>query len=347
MTDQLYATDDRRRRRQPDVVQRAPLDTGDLWKWVDRLTTDRRQRLVRQTPGTKATIEWVTVPSLWTQLEEAVASTTTRDGGQSKGTGSPAPIDVAITSLMHEMSTRLIRALIAADLQPRLLVPDVQQLPARALPALQRYPARDDRDGLGEPVLDPELAGRLTERAARSAAGTRARLDSARARHDVRSDLRQYAAYLTTVVRDQDLIDDWAHRYHSWGARAESALTLDGDSIDTRGIRGHACPACLGLRVARYEDDGTYWDPALTISFRDGQILHATCRVCSAGWWRGEGLEELTELLHSDAANTPSTEPVTGSEDAQDVQSDVRPTGMPGDGRSRADRLPPSSLFPW
>lgn len=323
------------------------MDTGDLWKWVDRLTNDRRQRLVRQTPGTAATIEWVTVPSLWTQLEEAVASTTTRDGGPSKGTGSPAPIDVAITSLMHEISTRLIRALIAADLQPRLLVPDVRRFPARPLPALHRHPARDDVDGLGDPVVDPELVGRLTERAARGAASTRARLDSARVRHDVRSDLRQYAAYLTTVVGDQRLLDDWADRYHSWGARAAAALTLDGDSIDTRGIRGHACPACLGLRVARYEDDGTYWDPALVISFRDGQILHATCRVCSAGWWRGEGLEELTDRLRSDVANTPGTEPVTGSDDAQAVQSDVRPTVMPEDGRSRPDRLSPSALFPW
>lgn len=335
-----------RRRARPDV-QRTPVDTGDLWKWVDRLTTDRRQRLLRQIPGTAPTIEWVTVPSLWTQLEEAVASTTTRDGGASKGTGSPAPIDVAVTSLMHEISTRLIRALVAADLQPRRLVPDVQRATARPLPTWQRHAARDDVEGLGEPVVDPELAGRLTERAARGAATTRARLDSARARHDVRSDLRQYAAYLTTVVLDQRLVDEWSHRYHSWGARAAAALTLDGDSIDTRGIRGHACPACLGLRIARYEDDGTYWEPALVISFRDGQILHATCRVCSAGWWRGEGLEELTDRLRSDAGNTPSTEPVTGSDDAQAVQSAVRPTVMPGDGRSRADRLSPSAMFPW
>lgn len=225
------------------MAHRGPIDTGHLWTHVDRLTLDRKQRLVRQAHGQKPTTQWVPIPSLWTQLEEAIGSTTTSDGGRSKSTGSAAPLDLTIAVLMQEMTRDVVRAL-------------------RELGA----PARIQASEHGLTV-------------------------------DTRAGLRHLPAVLLGT-HDQQLVDDWVDRYRSWVTRSETALTLDGDGIDTRGIRGHACPACDADHVLRDDDGETYRDPALVVAFRDGQVLHATCRACSTGWWRGDDLDQLAVALH-------------------------------------------------
>jgi hypothetical protein len=169
---------------------------------------------------------------------------------------------------------------------------------------------------------------------------------------DVPASLR----HLAVVVRDlgdQALADYWARRLHSWVGRAKQALALDEDdtlvevAVRLPGIGYPPCPNC-GERTVTTERDGEQRrDSALVTQFRDGQLVHVTCRACSTGWWRGEEVEALTELLRPTDPDTPSTDDVTGSEDPEAVPSDTWRTAMPEDGRSRPDRLPPSSLFPW
>lgn len=230
----------------PDQPQQATrrTDTGNLWKWVDRLTLNRRQRLTRQIPGTEPHIEYVDIPSLWTQLLEATASTN-HGGGRGKATsGSRTPIDLAIAALSAEVNDLVADALIAHGHTPRI--------------TLDR---RWD-------VLS----------------------------HDTRSDLRQLAAVIVTTG-DDDLITWWADRYRTWVHRAQTALTTDDDTIDTRAVRGHACPNCQALWVTSERDHETFRDPALVIVFRDGQVLHITCRACGTGWWRGGDVDRLTRQI--------------------------------------------------
>jgi hypothetical protein len=84
--------------------------------------------------------------------------------------------------------------------------------------------------------------------------------------------------------------------------RAETTLTADDESVDTRAIRGHACPVCLALWVTSERDGENFRDAALVIAFRDGQVQHITCRACSTGWWRGDDVEELQRQLRSNEA---------------------------------------------
>lgn len=231
----------------PTQRQQQPA-TGDLWKWVDRLTRDRRQRLVRRAPGMKERVEYVDVPSLWTQLVEAQASTNAGGGKGKASTGSRAPLDLAITSFMAEVQADVVRAL-------------------RELGS----PARIE----------------ITER------GTVC---------DLRAELRHLPAVVVSASRPE-LVDRWAGRYRRWVARAEEALTIDDEeSVDLRGVRGHACPTCRALWVTSERDGELYRDAALVIAFRDGQVQHVTCRACGTGWWRGDDVDELTRQLASNEA---------------------------------------------
>lgn len=108
-----------------------------------------------------------------------------------------------------------------------------------------------------------------------------------------RAALRHLAATLVSTC-DQDTVTDWARQYRRWVTQAEQTLALDtDDALTTRGIRGHACPTCKATSVPREQDGETYLDPAIVVAFRDGQLLHATCRACATGWWRGDDLDEL------------------------------------------------------
>lgn len=124
---------------------------------------------------------------------------------------------------------------------------------------------------------------------------------AARIRHDLKADLRQLAQTITDTL-DQDLVNWWTDQYRHWLHRAEEILTGDDENIDMRAVRGHACTACFETWVERVEPsndpratDGLehYRDPALVIAFREGQVLHITCRACGAGWWRGEDIDGL------------------------------------------------------
>lgn len=280
-------------------VQRQPLDTGDLWKWVQRLTRDRKQRLLRKPlPGHgKPHVEYVPVPSLLTQLGEALASDNTGGGTGKASPGSRAPIDVAIEDLFDDMSTRVRAALLELGGTPRVLRGAPLES-RRALPDL--YETFVDEDGRQHriPLYDPDVAGQLVAAAGRAAV-TR---DQMRYRHDLASDLQQLPVLLVGTRR-QPLVDEWVGRYRAWVALAETILTADDEAIDLRGIRGHACPSCGESFVERTEPstdpravDGVerYRDPALVIAFRDGQVQHITCRACDTGWWRGEDVDELS-----------------------------------------------------
>lgn len=292
--------------RRPDPLPDRGIDTHDLWADVQRLTRSRREKLRRDVPGTrKTTTEWITVDSLLEQLQGRLGSTTTSDGSPSKSTGSPSPLDVHAASLLHDMSRAVI-----AELRHRGATPRPARQPAvtyTALPApvLGRLPAADD--GLGVPVLEPDVAGRLAERAAGRRAAQRDRADTARIVHDLASDLAQLAA-LIADSGDQDYVDDWARQYRSWVAQVETALTVDPEeSITVRGIRygeRRFCPACGADKVTREQDGETFRDPALVATFRDHQLVHVTCRVCAAGWWRGEGLDELGQLISPPVASS-------------------------------------------
>ncbi|WP_158548797.1 hypothetical protein [Blastococcus sp. TF02A-26] len=237
-----------------------PVDTGDTWRWVDRLTESRRRRLVRRPDGGQSTVEHVDLPSLLEQLAEAQASTNSGGGrGKSSG-GSRAPLDLTITSLLAEIETLTVEALIAYGDRPRYR--------ERA-----RY-----RQG-------------------------RARVLGVR-QLDLAASVRALAV---TVVdtEDADLIDWWASRFCAWVLRAEEALDLDEDgSVDVVPVRGVPCPEpeCGREHVLEDRDGETVRTPALAISFRDGQVLHVTCRHCGTGWWRGEGLNALADAMAATAA---------------------------------------------
>jgi hypothetical protein len=278
------------------------IDSGDLWRWVDRLTQDRKQRLVRKPPHGKPRIEYVTIPSLWTQLMEAEASSNGGGGRGKADAGSRSPIHLEVVALLTEITDTVIDALISHGAKPRIET-SLPAKPPSARPALRLL------DQFGKPALDPDVAGRLVERAARPTADYRYRRDLAQLRHDTRTDLRQLAT-IVIGARDQDLTDWWADRYRWWTARAETALAADDETIDTRGVRGRACPQCQTLWVTSERDGETYRDPALLITFHDGQVRHITCRACTTSWWRGEDVDTLTQQLAGDEAiQGPSTPP--------------------------------------
>lgn len=228
------------------------LDTGQLWRWVDRLTLDRRQRLVRQHPGGKPHVDHVDVPSLWTQLTEAVASSNAGGGRGKASTGSRSPLDLAIEALLIEVSDLVTDAIRSHGSRPRIHLEDALTI---------------------------------------------------RHRHDVRSDLRQLATVLVGTG-DADLVDWWTDRYRTWVSRAETALTGEDENVDLRGVRGHACPDCRTLWVTTTQPSTafpagveTFREPALVVAFRDGQVLHITCRACRTGWWRGDDVDSLRRQI--------------------------------------------------
>lgn len=95
------------------VPDRTPVDSGQLWKWVDRLTVERRHRIVRRTPGQEPRIEHVDIPSLWEQLVDAQASSNTGGGRGKARPGSRAPLDLTITALLGEMTSLVVDALVS------------------------------------------------------------------------------------------------------------------------------------------------------------------------------------------------------------------------------------------
>ncbi len=96
-----------------------PVDTGDLWRWVDRLTRPVRRRLTRTPVGEKPTVEHVELPSLWEQLVDAQASSNAGGGRGKASTGSRAPLNLGVTALLAEVTRLTVDALVSHEQQLR------------------------------------------------------------------------------------------------------------------------------------------------------------------------------------------------------------------------------------
>lgn len=208
------------------------IDTRSLWSSVDRLTRDTKQRVERSLEDRRVYgVDYVEVPSLWSQMEEALAADDVGGGsGKSSSTGSRAPIDVGMASLMDDIAKQVSRALVHSGIPPR----------------------RGPDDGYGCRTLD------------------------------TRANLRALAAHLATGITPQHVVHEWADVYHRWVAQAETALALEvHDHATVRlPVRDTACRHCGVGVVVREEDDGTYRDPALLATFRDGALVSVVCRAC-------------------------------------------------------------------
>jgi hypothetical protein len=232
-----------------DAVAGGAPSTGDLWRWVDRLTRSRRERVARSILGGPRWVEHHEVPSLLEQLVEQQATTSSGRSGGGGGIVSRAPLDLATTALLAEIEDLVVEGLIAHDVAPHRTV---------------------------------EQVGRVTVHLL-----------------DVPASLRALAA-VVVGTGDEDLVDWWADRYCAWVLRAEECLDLEAESTTTRPVRGARCPACRVDHVLVDRDGETFREAALTITFRDGQVLHVNCRHCSTSQWRGDGVDALADSFSAD-----------------------------------------------
>jgi len=217
--------------------------TGDLWRWVDRLTLPRRERLTRSAPG-RRWVEHHDMPSLLEQLVDQQATTSSGRTGGGSSTGSRPPLDLATTALLIEIEDLVVEGLVAHGASPHRTI---------------------------------ELVGRVTVHML-----------------DVSASLRALATVIVGTA-DPDLIEWWTDKYCTWVLRAEECLDLQDDDVTTVPVRGTACPDCGVTYVLVDRDDETVRRPALTITFRDGQVLHVNCQACATSRWRGEGIDTLTD----------------------------------------------------
>jgi hypothetical protein len=88
-----------------------------LWASVDELTKPRHVKLWRDDGATECT----TVPSLWWQLKEAVASSNALDGGG--GSRYRTPLDLTCLELAQTIAETVVDALAGHDQKPRSDVP--------------------------------------------------------------------------------------------------------------------------------------------------------------------------------------------------------------------------------
>ena len=274
----------------PTAHTRTTVDTGTLWSSVDALTRDTKERVERSMEDKRVIgFDYAEVPCLWSQMEDALASDSAGGGGGKASSGSRAPIDVGMASLMADIATQVARALVASGIPPRYL-DDVVVRPRMLRPVvLGRHPAPTDEDvadgaepGLGAPIMTPDRAAHLLEKTQRAIADVVARAGSGRRTRDTRSNLRALAAHLSTGTTPQDVVDEWVETYRRWVAQAETALALEVHEHATvrLPVRDTACEHCGATVVVREEEDGTYREPALLATFRDGQLLEVACRSC-------------------------------------------------------------------
>lgn len=224
------------------------VSTGDLWRWVDRLTLPRRHRLTRSVPGGTPWVEYHDIDSLFDQLVEQQGTTSSGSSTRGKGSGSRAPLDLATTALLAELATTTVDALLSHGDQPRRRTQHIG--PGGAIPVQ---------------LLDTPAS------------------------------LRALAVHVVGTG-DADLIDWWTDKLCTWVLRAEECLDMDSEDTTTP-VRGVACPSCGVDHVLVDRDAEEVRQAALTISFRDGQVRHVTCRHCLTVWWRGEGVDTLATAV--------------------------------------------------
>ncbi len=106
----------------PDTRQATP---RDLWTQCDRLTNPTRIRLTRDFDIPP---EWVTMPSLWTQLHEAIESGAGLQTG-GRGQQSKPPCDSTSLSLLLEIATDVRNGCLNARIKRTRDVPkDLRQI---------------------------------------------------------------------------------------------------------------------------------------------------------------------------------------------------------------------------
>lgn len=96
-----------------------PVDTGSLWRHLDRLTAPQRTRVVRTPERGPATVEWITVPPLHDLLAQAQASTSAGGGAGKASGGSRAPLNLEVTSLLADIAGTVVEACAGHDLPLR------------------------------------------------------------------------------------------------------------------------------------------------------------------------------------------------------------------------------------
>jgi hypothetical protein len=271
----------------------------DLHGQVADLLNPRRQRFTRsrKTPAggwvEDGPTEHVTVPSLWRQLRAALGNSRTLTAGGGRP-GSKLPLDAGALDVAEHITAEVNRRVLELGLTPRLRQDTTVTAPSR----LQLLPAGrwDDEDRT--PWHDPQRSGQVAERLAGTRAAVTDRANAARIVDDLPANLRQLALAVV-ATRDLTAVDKLADQVHSWVRSCESALAMEEEGTETRGILTFPCPDCRSVWVTRDSAGEPVQEPAIVAVFRDHLVRNFTCRACQALWWRGEDIEALTRSAHS------------------------------------------------
>jgi hypothetical protein len=230
----------------------------NLWANVDALTKPRSVKLLRD----DGSADWTTLPSLWTQLEQAMA--TGKGGRTAGGSRYRTPLTIDAADLAADIAGIIIDALKGHAEKPitgvpqRFLIAVVKQRKAERTYGLRLTPLPD------VPILVPESLRHL--------------------------------ASVVVATTDDDLIGWWAYRFGSWCRQITTTLRLN-DDPQPRGIRGATCPTCQATHVTVLRDGERLREPALRIDFTDGMVRAAYCQACMTAWFRGDALVDLADEI--------------------------------------------------
>lgn len=128
-----------------DDVRIALVSSRDLWVATDRITQPQRTRLLRD--DGLGQFQWVTLPSLWLQLVEAIESGA---GRHTRGVArSKAPADAEALSLTVEIATAVRDTCIQMHIKRYRDVPrDLRQIVSFVIRTTDQFAMRTTRDTL-------------------------------------------------------------------------------------------------------------------------------------------------------------------------------------------------------